>query len=59
MMQYDGGQAGLEGGLNEEHKQIMEQIFTTPSIRCVFSTKLNVPLFEDYFSDNDQVDFSD
>ena len=58
MMQYDGGTNPLINGLNEEHKCIMEYIFTTNSIRCVFSTKLNESLFVDYFDDNEQVDLS-
>jgi hypothetical protein len=50
-LQYDGGpQAHLE----EYHKTIMTSLFHSPTVRCVFSTKMNLSLFMSYF-DTDPV----
>ena len=47
VMQYDGPPTNH---LQEYHLTIMRAIFRTPTVKCVFSTKLNLNLFIDYFT---------
>ena len=50
VMQYDGAYNGKDSGINlQEHREIMTNIFSTPSVRCVLSTKLTENLFDEYF----------
>ena len=50
VMQYDGGINSKVHRIDvSEHQKIMTNIFSTPSVRCVFSTKLNRSLFERHF----------
>jgi hypothetical protein len=46
MLAYDGSTVNF---LDDEHFSIMKAIFRTATMRCVFSTKLNMSLFLDYF----------
>jgi len=47
MLQYDGP---TTCHLQEYHLKIMRALFSTVTVRCVFSTKLNKDLFRDYFT---------
>jgi hypothetical protein len=47
MLQYDGP---TNCHLQEYHLTIMRAVFSTVTVRCVFSTKLDKNLFRDYFS---------
>jgi hypothetical protein len=51
-IQYDGP---ANPYLQEYHRTIMTNLFETPTIRAVFSTKLNLSTFIDYFDNADTV----
>jgi hypothetical protein len=51
VLQYDGGP---QSHMEEYHRTIMTALFHSPTVRCVFSTKMNMALFHSYFQ-NDSV----
>jgi hypothetical protein len=50
VMQYDGG---AQSFIEPYHQTIMTALFRTPTVRAVFSTKLNLALFHAYFDTGD------
>lgn len=50
VMQYDGG---AQSFIEPYHQTITTALFRTPTVRAVFSTKLNLALFHAYFDTGD------